>query len=205
MEDNIRIYYNEQCVFIAQNAQKLIAEYNLKNAWVIRDQNLLSFKQHFLLFTQSSFDILVVEGLIQSLFPSIIDEFKFLQAGGGIVRNDEGALLMIERLGKWDLPKGKLDDGEDIESCSLREVREETGLREVFLKRFVKSTYHIYNMKNQWILKQTKWFEMKAITQDLIPQAEEDITQSVWVAPDLVQEKLESSYPNIVHLLKENA
>jgi glyoxylate carboligase len=30
-------------------------------------------------------------------------------AGGGVVTNAQGDLLMIFRRGKWDLPKGKLD------------------------------------------------------------------------------------------------
>ena len=40
---------------------------------------------------------------------------------------------MIFRRGKWDLPKGKLDKGEKIEDCAVREVEEETGLKNVKL------------------------------------------------------------------------
>ncbi len=43
------------------------------------------------------------------------------------MRMDE--ILMIFRRGKWDLPKGKLDKGESLEACALREVEEETGLK----------------------------------------------------------------------------
>ena len=35
----------------------------------------------------------------------------------------------MKRLGKWDLPKGKLDKGETIEECALREIEEETGAK----------------------------------------------------------------------------
>jgi 8-oxo-dGTP pyrophosphatase MutT (NUDIX family) len=51
-----------------------------------------------------------------------------IKAGGGIVVNEQNEVLLIYRRGKWDLPKGKLDDGETIEECALREVKEETGL-----------------------------------------------------------------------------
>ena len=53
---------------------------------------------------------------------------KKIIAAGGLVFNDKNELLMIFRRGKWDLPKGKLDEGEDIEDCAVREVKEETGL-----------------------------------------------------------------------------
>ena len=57
-------------------------------------------------------------------------------ADGGLVFNEKKQLLMIFRREKWDLPKGKLDKGEKIEDCALREVEEETGLKELKLKNF---------------------------------------------------------------------
>ena len=57
--------------------------------------------------------------------------FKVVQAGGGLVKNKEGDILLIFRRGKWDLPKGKLDDNETLLECALREVKEETGLTQI--------------------------------------------------------------------------
>ena len=54
--------------------------------------------------------------------------FKLIKAGGGLVKNKAGQILLIFRRGKWDLPKGKLDDNETLLQCAIREVREETGL-----------------------------------------------------------------------------
>ena len=65
-------------------------------------------------------------------------------AGGGLVFNESDELLMIYRRGKWDLPKGKLDDGETINDCALREVKEETGLADVEILEAVGITYHDY-------------------------------------------------------------
>ena len=47
---------------------------------------------------------------------------------------------MIFRRNKWDLPKGKLDKGETIEQCALREVEEETGLRNITLHKHLLTT-----------------------------------------------------------------
>src|SRR5687767_7295039 len=45
-------------------------------------------------------------------FKKIRKSFTVIKAAGGIVRNDENQFLFIFRKGKWDLPKGKLDEGE---------------------------------------------------------------------------------------------
>ena len=56
----------------------------------------------------------------------LLKKFKKLiptiKAGGGIVTNPEGKLLIMKRRGKWDFPKGKKEKGENIATCALREV-----------------------------------------------------------------------------------
>ena len=54
--------------------------------------------------------------------------FTNITAGGGLVRNSQGELLVIFRRGKWDLPKGKAEKGETLEQTAVREVEEECGL-----------------------------------------------------------------------------
>ena len=69
---------------------------------------------------------------------------KKIIAAGGLVLNEKNELLMIFRRNKWDLPKGKLDEGESIEACALREVKEETGLQKLKLEKFIDITFHDY-------------------------------------------------------------
>ena len=131
---------------------------------------------------------------------------KKIIAAGGLVFNDSRQLLMIFRRGKWDLPKGKLDKGERIEDCAVREVKEETGLTEVTLKDFAGLTYHEYfdkYIKND-ALKETHWYEMYAPSnQVLVPQFEEDIEMIEWVDKNKIPEKLHNSYPNIIEIIKK--
>src|SRR6478735_3106050 len=54
----------------------------------------------------------------------IKDQFKVVKASGGVVRKQEKVLLIF-RLGKWDLPKGKLKKKEESIKCAKREVEEE--------------------------------------------------------------------------------
>src|ERR1041384_5510821 len=69
--------------------------------------------------------------IIEDLSPSALQYqihqlYKPVDAAGGVVENEHGGVLMIYRRGKWDLPKGKRDDEEDMSRCALREVSEET-------------------------------------------------------------------------------
>jgi hypothetical protein len=45
----------------------------------------------------------------------------FVAAAGGAVTDEHGRLLVIKRLGKWDLPKGKIDPGEGVTDAAFRE------------------------------------------------------------------------------------
>ena len=131
---------------------------------------------------------------------------KTLIAGGGLVFNEKGELLMIFRRGKWDLPKGKLDNGETIEQCAIREVKEETGLIKVTIGEFIDVSFHDYfdTYLDEEVIKETHWFAMKAIGgQKLIPQLEEDITEIKWVSDLELKKCLLDSYDNVVEIIKK--
>lgn len=125
-------------------------------------------------------------------------------AGGGVVRNDKGELLMIFRRGKWDLPKGKLDEGETIEACALREVMEETGLNALELGALIQIGYHEYfdPYYKAEVIKETHWYAMHAPgDQQLVAQAEEDITEIKWAAGLELKKCLLDTYPNVVEVI----
>jgi len=127
-------------------------------------------------------------------------------AAGGLVLNDKNELLMIFRRGKWDLPKGKLDEGETIEACALREVKEETGLTQIEIKSFAGVTFHEYlnPHTNKDVVKETHWYNMHAANdQPLIPQTEEQIEIIEWVAEENITEKLSNSYKNITEIISK--
>ena len=131
---------------------------------------------------------------------------KKIIAAGGLVFNDNDELLMIFRRGKWDLPKGKLDEGETIEQCAVREVQEETGLQSIRLDSFLGITHHEYFEPriNSDVFKETHWFKMHAAgMQNLTPQTEEDIEQIEWVSEEHISQKLQNTYPNIIDIVSK--
>ena len=118
--------------------------------------------------------------------------------------NENDAVLMIYRRGKWDLPKGKKDAGEDIAQCALREVSEETGLQQLKLKNKICETYHIYTQNRQNLLKCTTWYRMKAAgSETLVPQAEENILEARWIAESELSPIVFKSYEAIREVLQE--
>src|SRR5688500_2748722 len=72
---------------------------------------------------------------LEKLKKSFFKKFNLVTAAGGLVVNEDDKVLLMIRRGKWDLPKGKHDEGETIEECAIREVMEETGLKNVRLER----------------------------------------------------------------------
>jgi len=127
-------------------------------------------------------------------------------AAGGLIVNEKNELLMIFRRKKWDLPKGKLDEGESIENCAIREVQEETGLKAEFYGGLIGLTYHDYFDKwsQEEVTKETHWFGMKVPgQQNPIPQAEEDITEVKWIQKNELDKYLKSSYPNVIDIIEK--
>ena len=126
---------------------------------------------------------------------------RWVRAAGGVVTAPDGSMLLIQRNGRWDLPKGKVEAGETLLQAALREVAEETGINpkpadfSIFNFQFsILKTYHIFNLYGGWHLKQTSWFPMTAEKTSGTPQQEEGITAIVWVSPEEWHRRLQSSY-----------
>ncbi|WP_294288377.1 NUDIX domain-containing protein [uncultured Chryseobacterium sp.] len=132
--------------------------------------------------------------------------FRIIEAAGGLVNNPEGEILFIRRLGKWDLPKGKMEKGESREESAVREIEEETGLANVELVRFINTTYHIYVERNgDKVLKCTHWFEMNFSGEDTSkPQIEEGITEVAWKNTAQIEDEVfPSTFKNIKLIVQE--
>ena len=126
-------------------------------------------------------------------------------AAGGLVTNPQGQILWIYRRGFWDLPKGKLDEGETIQTCALREVAEETGIKDIRLHELLKFTNHTYFDKylNKEVLKRTYWFHMTIpTTQSGVPQITEDIEKIEWHSLATAKHCLAQTYPTIIEVIE---
>lgn len=129
--------------------------------------------------------------------------FTLVEAAGGLVRNEKDEALFIFRRGKWDLPKGKMESGEDPATCAAREIEEETGLKNLTLSEKIGETFHVYEEFGKTILKTTHWYSFTgSITDRLIPQTEEDIMEARWVKGREIPELMKNTYPSIRDVVK---
>lgn len=132
--------------------------------------------------------------------------YKVIIAAGGIVVNPEGNILFIHRLSKWDLPKGKAEAGETLETTAIREVEEETGITQLQLKEFINTTYHMYTERDgRKILKTTHWFLMNYNGNETPkPQVEEGIKEVSWKSkPEIEATVFPNTFENIKLILKD--
>ncbi len=133
-----------------------------------------------------------------------LKNFTLIEAAGGIVQNEKKELLFILRLGKWDLPKGKIESGENPELTALREVTEETGVKGLTLKKEIGETYHVYDEYGKHFLKLSHWYYMTCSSKQVfLPQKEEHITEIKWVKTMEIKEPIKNTYPSIKNILSK--
>lgn len=126
--------------------------------------------------------------------------FKVIKAAGGVVVKDGKWLFMFRRK-KWDLPKGKLDKGENSKQAAVREIEEETGVKAVIRDR-VCTTWHTYSLNNSRILKRTKWYLLDCTDDSaMAPQADEQIEKLSWLTQAEGQAILVNSFSSIRYVV----
>jgi len=124
--------------------------------------------------------------------------YVFVQAAGGCVTDERKRLLVIHRLGVWDLPKGKVEEGEAVEAAALREVREECGLVKLDLWKRLCETWHTYERNDRRFLKRTDWYLMRGSgSEEPVAQTEEDISEARWMTPVEVAAMKATTYPSL--------
>jgi 8-oxo-dGTP pyrophosphatase MutT (NUDIX family) len=201
-----KIYYNNKPLILTTSAGEYIKQHPNAGAYLSFTG---SFPRNFRLAIEHLDKPRTLGAIIEDISQRSLQEelhaiYQPVMAGGGVVLNENDAVLMIFRRGKWDLPKGKMDEGEDISTCALREVREETGLQHLKLKDKICDTYHIYSQYNQNLLKCTTWYRMKAAgSEKLVPQAEENILEARWIPESELAPIVFKSYEAIREVLQE--
>lgn len=158
------------------------------------------------LFEEKSFrQVEVLSDDIENLWAEFVSLFKNIAAAGGIVKNSEEKYLLIHRLEKWDLPKGKVEEGENKREAAIREVEEECGINQLEIVEQLPITFHMYLLKGEIILKPTYWFMMETkYSGKLTPQLEEDITKVEWCNLNDFKIRLSESYASLQNLIEKS-
>ena len=200
-----KIYFNDKPLILTTDKEAYINEHPGAETYNSFDgATLRSFTQAALQLEKPGIMGAIIEDAsADSLSGQLAAMYRPIDAAGGLVYNERGEMLMIFRRGKWDLPKGKLDEGEDIAACALREVKEETGLKHLTLREKICDTYHAYTQNNEQILKRTAWYKMEGTSADkLKPQKEENILEARWVNERDIAPLAAKSYAAIRDVLR---
>lgn len=201
-----KIYYNNKPLILTNDRDFYIKTHPIAEGYLAFTG---AFPRHYRLAFEhlakpTSLGAIIEDISEKSLQEELYALYEPVDAGGGVVMNEEDKILMIYRRGKWDLPKGKRDDGEDMETCALREVREETGLKKLRLGDKICDTYHVYAQNRQNLLKCTAWYRMSGTNKEtLIPQKEENIVEAKWISESELAPVVFKSYEAIKEVLKQ--
>lgn len=129
-------------------------------------------------------------------------KFKVVKAAGGLVRKKD-KFLMIYRMKKWDLPKGKKEKLERCKQTAEREVEEECNVS-VKVGQKICTTWHTYTMNKRAMIKKTRWYLMDIVDDTRMrPAASEDIEETRWMNRKEVYHALTHSYKSISYVFEQ--
>jgi 8-oxo-dGTP pyrophosphatase MutT (NUDIX family) len=200
----IKIFINEHPLVISDDSEDL---FRLKNLRLMDDDDKSLMRAAEMLENSdrslSNFGIFVPTVDEKDTYKRFKKNYKEILAAGGVVKNDNGDVLLILRQGKWDLPKGKKDEEEKLESAAVREVKEECGVKSLKLGDFITKSYHTYTLEGGRVLKTTHWYYMHLDhEEDFEPQQEENITKVQWFNIDALNIGELDTYNSIRDVLK---
>lgn len=111
-------------------------------------------------------------------------KIKFEKSAGGVVvrldQNQPRFLLIRDGYGHWGFPKGHLERGERADTAALREVMEETGLRQVNVVAPIAAIEWRFRFRGRLIQKHCEFFLMESPSGETKPQKAEGITACQW-------------------------
>ncbi len=193
------IYYLDNVLILTENKEMTSCH---KPVFTKDEKALCSFTQNWI-DNENRFDTALYGYDLEKMFTHLKNYFRYVEAAGGIVRNSENKLLFIRRWNIWDLPKGKVNKNENIETCALRETEEETGVLGLQITGTFPSSLHFYFYKEELFLKKTYWFLMDTTYAGALkPQLEEDITVVKWLDAAECQKAFGETYRSLRDNLK---
>ncbi|QCT41923.1 NUDIX hydrolase [Candidatus Nanosynbacter featherlites] len=113
-----------------------------------------------------------------------------------LIQNDEHQILLLKSQDYWDIPGGRMDQGEDIEAALLRELHEEIGVDHI-------ANNQLWDVAKA--VKQLPYDDMMTslmlivyhvqLPADQIPRSCEPGVTLHWVSPEQAADYLKNKYP----------
>lgn len=192
-----KIFFNDRFIALCSNSEisDCDAESEICELKSVRDIPFLLRK--FLCAGNNGSTYIICKAETEA-FIAFCDLFEIIFAGGGLVRNTNGDVLLIYRYGHWDLPKGKREKGENIAETAVREVKEECGIENIKTGDFITETYHCYTLPGgRLAMKRNVWYQMFCDSVVPVPQADEYIEKAEFVQLNKLPEYFNLMYASI--------
>jgi len=200
-----KVFNQQRTIIFTENLTFIKLSHNDSLIELEKIDDVIPVYQEYISKKVSGDLIFLIKKELRSFVDKFSSKFNFIEAAGGLIVNPKGELLMIFRFGKWDLPKGKIEKGEPIESAAIRECVEETALQTMSIEKEIESTFHIYEVNQIPMLKRTYWFAMHSDSEnELIPQTEEGIEMAKWMNREEVVEAVKNTYESLKGLIENN-
>lgn len=197
-----KVFINNKEIFLTDKVSKISFKTNDIKSFVSSKKDILeSIKQ--LESDELAERLWLISKEIKQLKKRFFQLFVLVEAAGGLVKNKRNEYLFILRHNKWDLPKGKMEEGETIEQTAIREVEEECGITNLKIIKKLNSIYHIYKQDKIAILKHTHWYLMDySLDEKPCPQIVEHITEVRWFNENNLNKIYENTYKSIEEFVK---
>ena len=203
-----KVYINNTPLILCHDFNEVPQKYKknenvLRSRYTGKTKSLLNYIDN--LEKEHNYDaIVLISNNLKGLWSDFKSLFKIIKAAGGLVHDENGQILMIYRRKSMDLPKGKLEKGESKREGAIREVEEETGIKNITITNKLLNTFHTYkDRKDRRVLKKTFWYDMSTQNQPTKPQIEEDIEEVLWVDPQKYNFGQRHIFNNILEVIEK--
>lgn len=197
-----KVFFDSRTVFFTDEFEKNYQSYNGLFVRYLNDIQLAYVLELFRNVREIR-NVFIIHHNLEEAFEAFRSFFREMEAAGGLVFDEQGRVLVIHRRGKWDLPKGKMEPGEDPATTAVREVEEECGITSPRPGKLLHTTYHSYTLDGVMILKKTYWYHMDySGDEELEPQTHEDIVAAQWMPVSGMDQVVENTYSSIAEVLK---
>lgn len=197
-----KVFFDSRTVFFTEEFEKYYQSYNGLFVRYLNDIQLAYVLELFRNVREIR-NVFIIHHDVELAFNAFRSFFREMEAAGGLVFDQEGRVLVIHRRGKWDLPKGKMEPGEDPATTAVREVEEECGITSPRPGKLLHTTYHSYTLDGVMILKKTYWYRMDySGDEKLEPQTHEDIVAAQWMPASEMDQVMGNTYSSILEVLK---
>lgn len=191
---------NKTLVFPKIEGNSLKFDATLQESDRYESDILCDFLQEWL-YDSDQTDTFVHEVGENAVSEALKQTFRMAPAAGGVVVVN-GKIVTITRNGIPDLPKGHIEKGEQPDQAAIREVEEETGIGKLRIVKELPSTWHCYQLNEEWRLKRTYWYLMESGEAfQTKPQTEEGISEVKLIGNEEIDAFLKNTFRSISEIL----